>query len=138
MQQLRDELQAIEAGGADWQNITYEGYGPGGVAIMVACMTHNRNRTVADIRHAFARHGGSLGAAGSVAYLFNPVGMLSFAPGLDQERLLAAALDAGGEDLGARARAFLAFSTMSTAEKAAIAGHPDSATAARLAEGQDG
>lgn len=101
----RDTMErAIQRGaghaeGTDIQEVTYEGYGPGGVAVMVSCMTDNRNRTVSDIRHAFARHGGNLGAEGSVAYLFNPVGMLSFPPGLDEERLLEAALDAGGEDV---------------------------------------
>ena len=85
--------------GAEILEVTYEGYGPGGVAVLVSCMTDNRNRTVSDIRHAFARHGGNLGAAGSVAYLFNPVGVLSFPAGTSEERLLEAALEAGAEDV---------------------------------------
>jgi YebC/PmpR family DNA-binding regulatory protein len=83
--------------------VSYEGYGPGGVAVMVACMTTDRNRTVADVRQAFAAHGGNLGASGSVAYLFSPVGVLGFVDVADQARLLEAALDAGAEDVLARA-----------------------------------
>lgn len=85
--------------GSDIEEISYEGYGPGGVAVLVECMTDNRNRTVSELRHVFARHGGNLGAAGSVAYLFSQAGVLTFPPGLDEERLLAAALDAGAEDV---------------------------------------
>jgi YebC/PmpR family DNA-binding regulatory protein len=79
--------------------VRYEGYGPGGVAVMVKCLTDNRNRTVSDVRYAFSRHGGNLGADGSVSYLFNPVGLIAFAPGLDEERVLDAALEAGAEDV---------------------------------------
>ncbi len=85
--------------GAEIQEVTYEGYGPGGAAVMVSCMTDNRNRTVADVRNAFARHGGNLGAAGSVGYLFNQVGLLSFPAGVDEARLMEAALEAGAEDI---------------------------------------
>lgn len=101
----RDTLErAIQRGagdaeGADFVEVTYEGYGPGGAAVMVKCLTDNRNRTVAGIRHAFGKHGGNLGAEGSVAYLFNHVGLLSYPPGVDQERLLEAALEAGAEDV---------------------------------------
>lgn len=101
----RDTLdRAIQRGagnaeGSEFVEVTYEGYGPGGAAVMVSCLTDNRNRTVADIRHAFARHGGNLGAEGSVAYLFNQVGQLSYPPGIDEEALLAAALEAGAEDV---------------------------------------
>ncbi len=90
------------AGGADpiqFQAARYEGYGPGGVAVMVDCLTDNRNRTVADLRHVFATHGGHLGADGSVSYLFQQAGVLSFAPGCDEDRLMDAALDAGAEDI---------------------------------------
>ena len=76
----------------------YEGYGPGGTAVMVDCVTDNRNRTVAEIRYAFTKCGGNLGTGGSVAYLFTKVGQLSFAPGTDEERLMEAALEAGAED----------------------------------------
>ena len=90
------------AGGAEGdqvEELTYEGYGPGGVAILVEAMTDNRNRTVAEIRHAFSKHGGNLGTDGSVAYLFNKQGIVSFAPGADEDRLLEAALEAGAEDV---------------------------------------
>ena len=65
--------------GDNYDEITYEGYGPGGVAVMVECLTDNRNRTVADVRHAFSKFGGNLGADGSVAYMFNKVGLFQFA-----------------------------------------------------------
>jgi YebC/PmpR family DNA-binding regulatory protein len=81
------------------EEVTYEGYGPGGVAVLVECMTDNRNRTVSEVRSAFTRHGGNLGAEGSVSYLFNPVGLLAYPPGTGEERLLEAALDAGAEDV---------------------------------------
>ena len=90
------------AGGDDSGNleeIRYEGYGPGGVAVMVDCMTDNRNRTVAEVRHAFAKCGGNLGTGGSVAYLFNQVGLISYAAGVDENALMEAALEAGAEDI---------------------------------------
>ncbi|WKZ11144.1 MAG: YebC/PmpR family DNA-binding transcriptional regulator [Gammaproteobacteria bacterium] len=101
----KDTLErAIQRGagrldGAQIEEVTYEGYGPGGAAVMVSCLTDNRNRTVSEVRHVFARHGGNLGADGSVGYLFNRVGLLSFTAGTDEESLLAAALDAGAEDV---------------------------------------
>lgn len=85
--------------GDDYQEIRYEGYGPGGSAVMVDCLTDNRNRTVADVRHAFSKFGGNLGADGSVGYLFNHVGQLSFPPGSDEETVLEAAIEAGAEDV---------------------------------------
>ncbi|CAN5174387.1 YebC/PmpR family DNA-binding transcriptional regulator [soil metagenome] len=88
-----------EAGTDAYQEIRYEGYGPGGVAVMVECLTDNRNRTVADVRHAFSKHGGNLGADGSVAYLFNQVGQLSYPAGTNEEAVIAAALEAGAEDV---------------------------------------
>jgi len=94
------------AGGQDEANVeelTYEGYGPGGVAILVEAMTDNRNRTVAEVRHAFSKHGGNLGTDGSVAYLFNRRGVVSFAPGADEERVMEAALEAGAEDIDVEA-----------------------------------
>jgi YebC/PmpR family DNA-binding regulatory protein len=92
--------RATGGDGADnFQEARYEGYGPGGVAVMVKCFTDNRNRTVSDVRYAFSKHGGNLGADGSVGYLFNQVGLIAFAPGLDEERVLEAALDAGAEDV---------------------------------------
>jgi len=88
-----------ELGGDDYQEIRYEGYGPGGVAVMVDCMTDNRNRTVAEVRHAFSKFGGNLGADGSVGYMFRHVGSLIFAPGADEDAVMEAAIEAGAEDV---------------------------------------
>jgi YebC/PmpR family DNA-binding regulatory protein len=85
--------------GRDLEEIRYEGYGPGGVAVMVDCMTDNRNRTVADVRHAFTKCGGNLGTGGSVAFLFNKVGQLSYPAGNDEDRLMEVGLEAGAEDI---------------------------------------
>ncbi|NND37449.1 MAG: YebC/PmpR family DNA-binding transcriptional regulator [Gammaproteobacteria bacterium] len=85
--------------GDDYEEILYEGYGPGGVAVMVDCLTDNRNRTVADVRHAFAKFGGNLGADGSVAYLFNNVGLISYPAGVDEDAITEAAIEAGAEDV---------------------------------------
>ena len=90
------------AGGGEGQQLEelrYEGYGPGGAAVLVECMTDNRNRTVAEVRHAFSKFGGNLGADGSVAYLFNHCGVLVYPPGSDEERILELALEAGAEDV---------------------------------------
>jgi YebC/PmpR family DNA-binding regulatory protein len=85
--------------GVSYEEIIYEGYAPGGVAVMVECMTDNRNRTVAEIRHAFTKHGGNLGTDGSVAYLFNKIGVLNFAPGTSEDDVMEVALEAGAEDI---------------------------------------
>jgi len=85
--------------GADYEEVRYEGYGPGGTAVMVQCLTDNRNRTVADVRHAFTKYGGNLGSDGSVAYLFQHSGILSYPPGVDDDALLEAALEAGATDV---------------------------------------
>lgn len=85
--------------GDNYDEITYEGYGVGGIAILVECMTDNRNRTVSDVRHAFDKRGGNLGTDGSVAYLFTRTGQISFAPGADEEQIMEAALEAGAEDV---------------------------------------
>ncbi len=90
---------AGEMEGSAYEEARYEGYGPGGVAIMVDCLTDNRNRTVAEVRHAFSKAGGNLGTDGSVAYLFEKKGILSFAPGTDEDALMEAALEAGAEDI---------------------------------------
>jgi YebC/PmpR family DNA-binding regulatory protein len=90
------------AGGEDDNNydeIRYEGYGPGGVAIIVDCMTDNRNRTASEVRHAFTKHGGNLGTDGSVAYMFSKKGIISYAPGADEDAIMEAALEAGAEDI---------------------------------------
>ena len=85
--------------GVDYEEIRYEGYGIGGAAVMVDCLTDNRTRTVADVRHAFSKHGGNMGSDGSVAFLFKHCGQLVYAPGTSEERLLEAALEAGAEDV---------------------------------------
>lgn len=101
----RDTIErAIKRGaGADdtenFEEIRYEGYGIGGVAVMVDCLTDNRNRTVSDVRHAFSKTGGNLGTDGSVAYLFNKRGIISYAPGSDEDAIMEAALEAGAEDV---------------------------------------
>lgn len=89
-------------GGDDDDNmeeITYEGYGAGGIAVLVECLTDNRNRTVAEVRHAFNKYGGNLGTDGSVAYLFERKGQMFFEPGLDEDTLMEAALEAGADDI---------------------------------------
>ena len=88
-----------ELEGAQFEEVRYEGYGPGGTAVMVDCMTDNRNRTVAEVRHAFSKHGGNLGADGSVSYLFNHTGLLSYPPGSNEDQVMAAAIEAGAEDV---------------------------------------
>src|SRR5205809_4666900 len=85
--------------GVNYEEIRYEGYGINGAAVIVDCMTDNRTRTVADVRHAFSKYGGNLGTDGSVAFLFKHCGQIVFAPGADENRLLDVALDAGGEDV---------------------------------------
>ena len=87
------------AEGDSYEECTYEGYAPGGVAVLVECMTDNRNRTVAEIRHAFSKRGGNLGTDGSVAYLFSRIGQISYAPGVDEDTLMDAALEAGADDI---------------------------------------
>ncbi|MBA2656413.1 MAG: YebC/PmpR family DNA-binding transcriptional regulator [Tatlockia sp.] len=90
------------AGGLDGANMLemrYEGYGPGGVAILVDCLSDNKNRTVSEIRHAFTKHGGNLGTDGSVAYLFSKLGEILLAPAQAEERAMELAIDAGAEDV---------------------------------------
>ena len=89
---------AGELEGAAYEEARFEGYGPGGVAIMVDCMTDNRNRTVQEVRHAFSKHGGKLGTDGSVAFLFQRTGVLSYPSDTDEDGLLEAALEAGAEE----------------------------------------
>ena len=90
---------AGELEGVNYEEIRYEGYGINGAAVIVDCMTDNRTRTVADVRHAFSKYGGNLGTDGSVAFLFKHCGQIVFAPGTDENRLLEAALEAGAEDV---------------------------------------
>lgn len=88
-----------ELEGVSYEEVRYEGYGPGGSAVMVDCLTDNRTRTVADVRHAFSKHGGNMGTDGCVAFQFTHCGQLMFAPGTDEESLMDAALEAGAEDV---------------------------------------
>ncbi len=81
------------------QSVRYEGYGPGGAAVMVECVTADCSRARAAVRRAFAQHGGQLGADGSVSYLFNTVGLMTFPPGTDEDQLMEVALEAGAEDV---------------------------------------
>ncbi len=90
---------AGETDGAEYMEIRYEGYGPGGTAVMVDCLTDNRNRTVAEVRHAFTKFGGNLGADGSVNYLFNKVGQVLFPAGVNEDTIMEAAIEAGAEDV---------------------------------------
>ncbi len=90
---------AGDTDGDDFQEIRYEGYGPGGTAVMVDCLTDNKNRTVAEVRHAFTKFGGNLGADGSVNYLFNQVGQLMYPTGSDEDAIMEAAIEAGAEDV---------------------------------------
>lgn len=100
----KDTMQrAIDRGvggeGENLEEITYEGYGQAGVAVLVETMTDNRNRTVAEVRHAFTKFGGNLGTDGSVSYLFTKQGQITFEPGADEETIMDAALEAGAEDV---------------------------------------
>jgi YebC/PmpR family DNA-binding regulatory protein len=88
-----------EGDGSDIEEIRYEGYGPGGVAVMVECVTDNRNRTVGEVRHAFSKCGGNLGTDGSVAYMFNKVGQFSYPADINEDQLMEAALEAGADDV---------------------------------------
>ncbi len=85
--------------GGDLSSLTYEGYGPGGIAFLVETVTDNKNRTVAEVRHAFTKAGGNLGTDGSVAYMFDKVGLFHFAPGADEEALMEVAIEVGAEDV---------------------------------------
>jgi len=101
----KDSVQnAIKRGAGQLEGVTYEearyeGYGPGGAAILVSCLTDNRTRTVAEVRHAFTKNGGNLGSDGSVAYLFKHCGQFVFAPGTSEDAVLEAGLEAGAEDV---------------------------------------
>lgn len=96
--------RAVKRGAGDGEveqvdEVRYEGYGPGGVAVMVDCITNNRNRTVAEVRHAFSKCGGNMGSEGSVGFLFRKQGILSYASGADEDAIMSAALEAGAEDV---------------------------------------
>jgi YebC/PmpR family DNA-binding regulatory protein len=85
--------------GVDYEELRYEGYAPGGVAVIVDCMTDNKVRTVGDVRHAFTKHGGNLGTDGSVAFMFRKCGVISFPPGSDEDAVTEAAIEAGADDV---------------------------------------
>src|SRR5690606_16640747 len=101
----KDNIQrAINRGaggtdGSNYEEIRYEGYGVSGAAVIVDCMTDNRMRTVAEVRHAFSKNGGNLGTDGSVAFLFKHCGLFVFAPGTSEEDVMDVALDAGADDI---------------------------------------
>ena len=82
-----------------YEEVRYEGYAPSGIAVLVECTTDNRNRTVSEVRHAFTKYGGSLGSEGSVAYLFDKVGLLIFPPGMDEDVVMEVAVEAGAQDV---------------------------------------
>ena len=90
---------AGDAEGDNYEEVIYEGYGTNGIAVLVECLTDNRNRTVSDVRHAFTKRGGNLGTDGLVAYLFTRTGQISYAPGSDEDAIMEAALEAGAEDV---------------------------------------
>jgi len=90
---------AGELEGVNYEEIRYEGYAQGGVAVMIECLSDNRNRTVSEVRHAFSKHGGNLGTDGSVAYLFSKIGVLNFAPGTSEDEVMEVALEAGADDI---------------------------------------
>ena len=85
--------------GVNYEEVLYEGYGPGGTAVMVECLTDNRNRTVAEVRHAFSKAGGNLGTDGSVAYMFNKVGIISYSSDVDEDAVMEAAMEAEADDI---------------------------------------
>lgn len=88
-----------ELEGVEYEEIRYEGYGPGGVAVIVDCLTDNRVRTVAEVRHAFGKFGGNMGTEGSVAFMFKKVGVVTFAPGADEDAITDIAIEAGADDV---------------------------------------
>lgn len=88
-----------ELEGVDYEEVRYEGYAPGGVAVIVECLTDNRVRTVADVRHAFSKFGGNLGTEGSVAFMFRKIGVLTYGAGADEEKITEAAIEAGADDI---------------------------------------
>jgi YebC/PmpR family DNA-binding regulatory protein len=92
-------LRSAERDRSGLETVRYEGYGPGGAAVMVECLTGDRSRVAAEVRRAFLQHGGHLGADGSVSYLFNTVGLMTYPPGTDEGRLMEVALEAGAEDV---------------------------------------
>lgn len=107
IERARKRGSGEEAGGADWQTITYEGYGPGGVAILIECLTDNRNRAASEVRSAITKNNGNMAESGSVSYLFTRVGSVVVPKGkLSEDDVLMAVLDAGAEEVNDRGEAF--------------------------------
>jgi len=100
--------------GSHYEEIRYEGYAPGGIAVMVECQTDNRNRTVGEVRHAFSKYGGNLGTDGSVAFLFEHLGVISFPPGSDEAEIMEVAADAGARDVSTDADGYVEVTTEPT------------------------
>lgn len=97
--------------GSNYEEIRYEGYAPGGIAILVECQTDNRNRTVGEVRHAFSKHGGNLGTDGSVSYLFETLGVITLPPGSDEAAVMEVAADAGARDVVTDAEGYVEVTT---------------------------
>ena len=106
--------------GVSYEEIRYEGYGIGGAAVMVDCLTDNKTRTVAEVRHAFAKHGGNMGAEGSVSFQFKHCGQLIFAPGTDEAKLMDAAIEAGAEDVASNEDGSIEVLTAPTGDFASV------------------
>ncbi|MFT5114441.1 MAG: YebC/PmpR family DNA-binding regulatory protein [Parasphingorhabdus sp.] len=136
----RDTLdRAIKRGtgeleGVDYEEIRYEGYGPGGIAFLVECTTDNRNRTVSEVRHAFSKHGGNLGTDGSVAYLFTKTGLFVFPPGSDEEKIMEEAISAGADDVETNDDGSIEVSTTPEEFEAVRSAFADSGLEAEVAE----
>ncbi|MEX3505970.1 YebC/PmpR family DNA-binding transcriptional regulator [Corynebacterium sp. LK2590] len=107
IERARKRGSGEEAGGADWENIMYEGYGPNGVAMLIECLTDNRNRAATEVRTAMTKNGGNLGESGSVSYMFSRVGVVVVQKGeLTEDDLLLAVLEAGAEEVNDRGEQF--------------------------------
>jgi len=143
----RDTLdRAIKRGAGElddgqFDEVRYEGYGPGGAAVMVDCMTDNRNRTVAEVRHAFSRHGGNMGTSGAVSFMFTAAGVLSYPNDASEDALVEAALEAGAEDVVKRDGRIEIVTTperfVATRDAMVAAGHePDNAEVTMRADSQ--
>ena len=105
-----------EIEGSSYEEVTYEGYGPGGVAIIVKCLTDNRNRAASEVRHAFSKHGGNLGTSGCVSWMFERKGVITIPGNVDEEELMMAAIDAGAEDIKQEDGEFVVYTEPSNLE----------------------
>ena len=105
-----------EIEGSSYEEVTYEGYGPGGVAIIVKCLTDNRNRAASEVRHAFSKHGGNLGTSGCVSWMFERKGVITIPGNADEEELMMAAIDAGAEDIKQEDGEFVVYTEPSNLE----------------------